>query len=139
MRGPIWRPRATTHSGVIMLTFAPISKRTSIHFPLIMAYPTLSLPNQQDLASSFNTGIRFSEHMRTAMHITFREGHLPWPFQAALGASILPHFVPHSSLNFSCPSKPVSRQGSCEKSAQSHHRCNIAAPAVHNGMQSRLL
>ena len=46
VRGPIWSPRATTHSGVIMLTFAPVSKRTGIHFPLIIVYPTLSLPNQ---------------------------------------------------------------------------------------------
>ena len=127
------------HSGVIMLTFAPVSKRTSIHFPLIMAYPMLSLPNQWDLASSFNMGIRFLECMHTATYLTFWEGYLPWPFWAALGASVLPHLVPPLSLNLYCPSKPVSGQGSCDRSSQSHHRCNITAPAVHNGMQSRLL
>ena len=46
VRGPILETKSTMHSGVIMLTFAPVSKRTGIHFPSIIAYPTLSLPNQ---------------------------------------------------------------------------------------------
>ena len=56
-------------------------------------------------------------------------------FWAVLGASVLPHSVPPSSLNLSYLSEPVSRQGSHGRSAQSHHRCNITAPAVHNGTQ----
>ena len=87
-----------------MLMFTPISKRTGICFPSIVAYPTLSLPNQQDLASSFNTGIRFLGHMHNATHLTFWEEHFPWPFWAALGASILLHLVSPLSLNPSYPS-----------------------------------
>ena len=109
VRGPIWSPRATMHSRVIMLTFATISKRTGIHFPSIVVYPTLSLPNQWDLASSFNMGIRFLGHMHDATHLTFWEEHFPRPFWAALGASILPHSVPPLSLNPSYPSGPASR------------------------------
>ena len=73
-----------------------------------MAYPTLSLPNQQDLASSFNMGIRFLGHMRNAMHLTFWEEHLPQPFWTVLGASVLPHSVPPLSLDPSYPSRPAS-------------------------------
>ena len=57
---------------------------------------------------------------------------------AALGASILPYLVPPLSLNPSYPSGPASKWDSHVKSAQSHHRCNITAPAFHNGMQYRL-
>ena len=84
-------------------------------------------------------GIRFLGHMCAVMHLTFQEEHLLHPFWTALGASVLLHLVPPSSLNLSGPSEPVSRPGSCERSAQSHHRYNITASAVHNGMQYRLL
>ena len=83
-------------------------------------------------------GIRFLGRMCDAVHLTFQEEHFPWPFWAALGASVLPHLVSPSSLNPSYPSGPASGWDSPMRSAQSHHRYNIAAPAVHNGMQYRL-
>ena len=77
--------------------------------------------------------------MCAVTHLTFWKECLVQPFQAVLGASVLLHLVPPLSLNLSCPSEPVSGLGSCDRSAQSHHRYNITAPAVHNGMQYRLL
>ena len=73
--------------------------------------------------------------MHDAVHLTFQEECFPQPFWAALGASVLLHSVPPSSLNPSYPSGPASGWDSHMRSAQSHHRCNITAPVVHNGMQ----
>ena len=84
-------------------------------------------------------GIRFLGCMCDAMHLTLREECLPWPFQAALGASVLPYLVPPLSLNPSYLSGPSSGPDSPMRSAQSHHRYSTTAPAVHSGMQYRLL
>ena len=65
----------------------------------------------------------------------FLGGALSVALSGCLGASILLHSVPPLSLNLSYLSEPVSGQGSHGRSAQSHHRCNITAPAVHNGTQ----
>ena len=80
-------------------------------------------------------GISFLGCMHTAVDLTFWEECFPQPFLAVLGASIIPHSVPPLSLNLSYLSELVSRQGSHGRSAQSHHRCNITAPAVHNGTE----
>ena len=76
--------------------------------------------------------------MCTAVHLTLQEEHFLWPFWAALGASVLLSLEPPWHLNPSCLSMLVVKQGNCRQSAQSHHRCNIIAPAVHNDMQSWL-
>ena len=73
--------------------------------------------------------------MHDAVHLTVQEEGFLQPFWAALGASVLPHLVPPLSLNPSYPSGPASGWDSPMRSAQSHHRYNITAPAVHSGMQ----
>ena len=74
--------------------------------------------------------VRVLGHMRNAVHLTFWEECLLWPFQAALGASVLPYSVPPSSLNPSYLSGPSSGPDSPVRSNQSHHRYSTTAPAV---------
>ena len=138
VRGPIFNPRTVTHSGVIMLTFAPVSKSTNMQPPSIVAYPALSLPSQHDIASSFSTGVGLPSLMHLAMHLTLWEECFLQPSQAAFGTSVLPCSVPPSCLNPFYPLGPAGALGSCRKSAQSHHRYSTFVPAVHNDMQYRL-
>ena len=73
--------------------------------------------------------------MRDAVHLTLQEECFPQPYQAALGASVLPCLVPPFEFKPFLSFRAFSGQDSPVRSALSGHRYSTTAPAVHSGMQ----
>ena len=130
VRGPIWSPRATTHSGVIMLTFMPPYPREPAFISLQLWHiPHYPFPTNETWHPHSTWASGSWVICDDAMHLTFWEEHFLQPFWAALGASVLPHLVPPLSLNPSYPSGPASRW-------DSHVR---EVPSLITGVTSLLL